>query len=196
MSDIKAETQYQAEESECAHRVLDDLGTPRELDGQRLSLVGRIQHMSTLIRRQVREFHNAAGVVTPETPQLPEDERIKLRVNLVTEEFCEFLTSVYPQFKDMQHGAVLFRLKQAMEYMPPKVDLVAMADALADLDYVVEGTRLVCGIDGGPVAEEVHRSNMTKFGPGSWKREDGKVMKPPDWQPPDIEGVLRKQGMV
>ncbi len=150
---------------------------------------------STTIQAQVRAFHDAAGVVTPSIPQIPDDDRIRLRANLVTEEFCEFLLSVYPQFKDMQHGAVLFRLKQAMEYMKPKVDLVAMADALADLDYVVEGTRLICGIDGGPVAEEVHRSNMTKFGPGSWKRDDGKVMKPPDWKPPDIEGVLRRQGM-
>ena len=151
---------------------------------------------STTIQAQVREFHEAAGVVTPDTPRIPEDARIKLRANLITEEFCEFIVSIYPQFKDVQHGALLFRLKQAMEHMQPKVDLVAMADALADLDYVVEGTRLVFGIDGGPVAEEVHRSNMTKFGPGSWKREDGKVMKPPDWQSPDIEGVLQIQAIA
>jgi predicted HAD superfamily Cof-like phosphohydrolase len=63
---------------------------------------------------------------------------------------------------------------------------------MADLDYVVEGTRLEFGIDGEPIAAEVHRANMAKTeGPVA---PDGKRLKPPGWTPPDIAGVLRKQG--
>lgn len=75
------------------------------------------------------------------------------------------------------------------------VDLVEFADALADLDYVIEGTRLEFGINGAPIAAEVHRSNLSKLGPnGPMLREDGKILKPPGWTPPDIAGELRKQG--
>jgi predicted HAD superfamily Cof-like phosphohydrolase len=73
-----------------------------------------------------------------------------------------------------------------------RVDLPELADALADLDYVVEGARLEFGINGAPIATEVHRANMAKLdGP---VREDGKKQKPEGWKPPDIESELRKQG--
>ncbi len=72
------------------------------------------------------------------------------------------------------------------------VDIAALADACADLAYVVEGTNLEFGINGDEIMAEVHRANMTKAGGG--KDEHGKAIKPPGWTPPDIEGVLRKQG--
>lgn len=44
------------------------------------------------------------------------------------------------------------------------------------------------------VFDEVHRSNMAKLGPDGTpiRREDGKVLKPAGWTPPDIAGVLGK----
>jgi len=177
--------------------ALDDLGVPREEDGQNLSLVDRIKALqaTTTIRDQVEAFCHAAGHPVREVPQTPPEDEIRLRTGLVVEEFFEFLQALYPQFEeDANKKAVLFRVSEALKYMQPQPDLVAVADAMADLDYVVEGTRLAFGINGAPIAEEVQRSNMEKFGPGSWKREDGKQMKPPDWQAPDIEGELRKQG--
>jgi predicted HAD superfamily Cof-like phosphohydrolase len=175
-----------------AHLVLDDLGVPDE----ELTLAERIQalHATSTIRSQVEAFCRAAGHPVLDHPQVPSHDRVKLRVELVMEEFFELLQAVYPQFKEVNQGSALFRVRETAKYMTPRVDLPAMADALADLDYVVEGARLEFGIDGGPIAEEVQRANMSKFGPGSWKREDGKQMKPPDWTPPDIEGVLQAQG--
>ena len=78
---------------------------------------------------------------------------------------------------------------KAME-MPGQGEVMPMVPT--DLDYVVEGTRLEFEIDGGPIAVEVHRSNMAKV--GGPVREDGKRLKPPGWTPPDIAGELRKQG--
>ena len=40
---------------------------------------------------------------------------------------------------------------------------------------------------------EVHRANMAKAG-GPRRHEDGKLLKPVGWSPPDIEGELKKQG--
>lgn len=184
-----------AEEVECAHMYLDDLGVPREEESKTLSLVGRIQasQARSTIRSQVEAFCVAAGHPVRKNPQTPPEDEVKLRTGLVVEEFFEFLQALYPQLKNVNEGSALYRLREVLRFLRPEPDLVALADAMADLDYVVEGTRLAFGINGAPIAEEVQRTNMAKFGPGSWKREDGKQMKPPDWEPPDIEGELRKQ---
>lgn len=50
----------------------------------------------------------------------------------------------------------------------------------------------ILGIDLGPVFEEVHRANMAKVGGPT--RADGKILKPEGWTPPDVAGVLRRQG--
>jgi 8-oxo-dGTP pyrophosphatase MutT (NUDIX family)/predicted HAD superfamily Cof-like phosphohydrolase len=68
-------------------------------------------------------------------------------------------------------------------------DVVEVADALADLLYVVHGTALVHGIPLDAVFAEVHRSNMTKvdgepIGPGT------KAPKPEGYRPPRIRPLL------
>jgi len=71
-------------------------------------------------------------------------------------------------------------------------DIVAIADALADIVYVAYGTACVYGIDLDAVLDEVHASNMTKLGADGLpiRRPDGKVLKGPDYRPPDVAGVL------
>jgi predicted HAD superfamily Cof-like phosphohydrolase len=78
----------------------------------------------------------------------------------------------------------LSELEKAME----EGDLVGIADGLADLLYVVYGTSVSYGIDVRPIFEEVHRTNMAKV--GGAVREDGKVLKPDGWLPPDIAPLL------
>jgi len=46
------------------------------------------------------------------------------------------------------------------------------------------------GIDLMPFYEEVHRTNMAKL--GGPKREDGKQLKPPGWEPPRIGEILKE----
>lgn len=70
-------------------------------------------------------------------------------------------------------------------------DLINIADGLADLLYVVLGTAVEYGIDIEPIFNEVHRSNMSKV--GGIKREDGKLLKPSTYSPPDIESCLNAQ---
>jgi len=41
------------------------------------------------------------------------------------------------------------------------------------------------------VFAEVHRSNMAKLVDGKViRREDGKVLKPEGWTPPDVKGAM------
>ncbi|HEY58706.1 MAG TPA: hypothetical protein G4O04_09280 [Anaerolineae bacterium] len=73
-------------------------------------------------------------------------------------------------------------------------DLATIADALTDLLYVLLGTFVSHGLQDVAEAlfDEVHRSNMTKRGPDGQVlyREDGKVLKPPTYEPPDLRRVL------
>jgi predicted HAD superfamily Cof-like phosphohydrolase len=65
-----------------------------------------------------------------------------------------------------------------------------MVDALCDLLYVTYGAAVDLGVDLDPFYAEVHRSNMAKVG-GS-RRADGKWLKPENWSPPDIAGLLQR----
>lgn len=119
----------------------------------------------------VQEFMLATGrQAVPLEPTIPDEASSDLRIRLINEEAHEFAVATH------------------------EGDMIAVADALADLLYVVYGAAVAWGIEINPVFLEVHRANMQKFAPGSYEREDGKWMKPPDWQPPDIESVLEAQG--
>lgn len=73
-------------------------------------------------------------------------------------------------------------------------DVIGIADALADIVYVAYGTAHVYGIDLDAVLAEVHASNMTKLGADGRpvRRDDGKVLKGPDYRPPDVTAVLHR----
>ena len=70
-------------------------------------------------------------------------------------------------------------------------DVVAVARELADVVYVAYGTAHVLGIPLDAVIHEVHVANMRKLSPlGTVTDEDGKVLKPDGWTPPNIAAVL------
>ena len=73
-------------------------------------------------------------------------------------------------------------------------DLVEVADALGDMLYILCGTILEHGMQHKieAVFEEIQRSNMSKLGVDGKPiyREDGKVLKGPNYFKPDISGIL------
>jgi predicted HAD superfamily Cof-like phosphohydrolase len=90
--------------------------------------------------QSVSEFHETFKAPILESPQIPSKERCELRVSLLQEELNE--------------------LKQAIE----DNDLVEIADALADLQYVLSGAILEFGLKEkfNTLFDEVQRSNMSK----------------------------------
>ena len=121
----------------------------------------------------VLAFHLAFGLPRQAMPNVDEVTRelADLRVRLQREETEE--------------------LAEAAE----RRDLVAIADALADLVYVAYGSAITYGIDLDAVLSEVHRSNMSKLDADGRPllREDGKVLKSRWYSPPDVQGVLTQQ---
>jgi predicted HAD superfamily Cof-like phosphohydrolase len=143
------------------------------------------------LQTKLIEFHQAMGVPVLESPQVPPDDRIRLRCRLIVEEALELLDACFDNGTNEALDCARKDLKDFIDSAPVSPKLSLIADALADVAYVVEGANLEFGIDSGPVLEEVHRANMAKVnGP---RRADGKVMKPEGWTPPDIVGVLERQ---
>lgn len=147
----------------------------------------------TSICNQVTAFHTAIGQPILPKPQVPSDDRVRLRLRLIAEEFFELLDACgITNVPSRPQETVWESVDRAITISHLSPDLPEVADALGDLDYVIEGTRLEFGINGAPIADAIHASNMAKTdGPIS---PTGKKLKPPGWTPPDIAGELRKQG--
>jgi len=121
----------------------------------------------------VHAFHTAFGLGIEETPtaQLTKTKNL-LRFNLMKEENEEY-------FEAANNG-----------------DLVEVADALGDMLYILCGTILEHGMQHKieEVFAEIQRSNMSKLGADGKPiyREDGKVLKGPNYFKPDIQAILDK----
>jgi len=78
---------------------------------------------------------------------------------------------------------------------PSLENLVEVADGIADTIYVLCQLARSLGIDLDAVFAEVQRSNMAKVMPDGKvkRREDGKILKPDGWTPPNIFKVLHEQ---
>jgi len=75
-------------------------------------------------------------------------------------------------------------------------DLVEVADALGDMLYILAGTIIEHGMQYkiAEVFDEIKRSNMSKLGEDGHPifREDGKVLKGPNYFKPNIGSILKK----
>lgn len=120
----------------------------------------------------VAEFHTSFGLgVSHEMKADLGESKNLLRFNLMKEENEEYLEAVKNN------------------------DLVETADALGDMLYILCGTILEHGLQHKieEVFEEIQRSNMSKLGEDGKPiyREDGKVMKGPNYFKPDFEEILK-----
>lgn len=99
------------------------------------------------------------------------EEQYKLYINLIEEEFKE--------------------LKEAIE----AGDIVEQLDALEDILVVTIGAIHSAGMDGEGGWKEVMRTNFAKIDKETGKvrkREDGKVLKPVGWTPPELAPYVKK----
>nr|WP_309757714.1 nucleoside triphosphate pyrophosphohydrolase family protein [Flavobacterium sp.] len=119
----------------------------------------------------VKEFHTAFKIGHSEIPiaNLGESKHT-LRYNLMKEENEEYLEAVQNK------------------------DLIEIADALGDMMYILCGTIIEHGLQHKieEVFDEIQRSNMSKLDEDGQPiyREDGKVMKGPNYFKPDFSKII------
>lgn len=140
----------------------------------------------------VRRFHHVYGLPVQTDGASLERESLDMRMSLIAEEFSELVGAVYGQ---AARAEIESSYRRAVAADDGTRDTVETADALADLIYVIYGMALETGIDLASVLAEVQRSNMSKLGADGKPvyREDGKVLKGPDYFPPNVEAVLRRR---
>ena len=119
----------------------------------------------------VKEFHTSFGIGHSETMRadLGESKNL-LRFNLMDEENKEYLEAAQEN------------------------DMVEVADALGDMLFILCGTIIEHGMHYKieEVFNEIQRSNMSKLGADGKPiyREDGKVLKGPNYFKPNIKEIL------
>jgi predicted HAD superfamily Cof-like phosphohydrolase len=121
----------------------------------------------------VAQFHEAFGIESADQPTVNiTQQTIFLRHNLMKEENEEYLEAAQNN------------------------DMVEVADALGDMLYILCGTILSHGMQHKitEVFNEIQRSNMSKLGADGKPiyREDGKVLKGPNYFKPMIANILNK----
>ena len=117
---------------------------------------------------KVRTFMRTFGQEVKTRPDIPDGKTVNLRIELIAEELEE--------------------LWDACE----KKDVTEIADALTDILYVTYGAGHAFGIDLDKCFQEVQNSNMSKLGTDGKPiyREDGKIMKGPNYSEPNLKKVL------
>ncbi|HQW69098.1 MAG TPA: nucleoside triphosphate pyrophosphohydrolase family protein [Flavobacterium sp.] len=120
----------------------------------------------------VSEFHTSFGLGVSQTMKADlGEQKNKLRFDLMKEENEEYLEAVQNN------------------------DIVEIADALGDMLYILCGTILEHGLQHKieAVFDEIQRSNMSKLGKDGKPiyREDGKVLKGPNYFKPNFEEILK-----
>jgi predicted HAD superfamily Cof-like phosphohydrolase len=126
---------------------------------------------------QVQEFHEIYGLPVKSKPDISDARTNALRVNLLAEELEE--------------------LKEALK----NNDIVETLDALIDLQYVLDGAFLSFGLHAQKESAfaEVHSSNMSKLGEDGKpirRESDGKVLKGPNYFPPDLVQFIKNGNSV
>jgi|TARA_B110000211_G_C14092033_1_gene559704 predicted HAD superfamily Cof-like phosphohydrolase len=121
----------------------------------------------------VHKFHTAFGLGIENNPTAALDAKKNLlRYELMREENEEYLEAANNK------------------------DLVEVADALGDMLYILCGTIIEHGMQDKieEVFNEIQRSNMSKLGADGKPiyREDGKVLKGPNYFKPNIKEILEK----
>ena len=117
---------------------------------------------------EVGKFMETFGQEVQTSPKIPKYATQMLRLSLILEEYTELEDAI------------------------AEGHMEGIADALTDILYVTYGAGHAFGIDLDKCFEEVQRSNMSKLGADGKPiyRDDGKIMKGPNYSEPDLREVL------
>lgn len=126
----------------------------------------------------VAQFHRAFGHPIGKTD---DTDLIVLRNKLINEEYGELKEELAAAMVDIE----------TLGDISPKTKARILKE-LSDLQYVISGLAVVLDLPLQPAFVKVHKSNMSKLGLDGKPilREDGKILKGPNYAPPDLEDLV------
>lgn len=162
--------------------------------------------MKTKHQQRVEDFMILAGQEVPDKPVIPDEETRVLRAKLILEEALETIEAlgvdvdlvefdgVETKGKEISRNSLFdYNVELSFEARG-QCDIVEVVDGCIDVSVVTRGTLSAFGVKDKKLLKEVDKNNLAKFGPGGYRRDDGKWVKPENHQPPDIKGILKEQG--
>lgn len=147
----------------------------------------------------VREFTKESGIPVPNEPCVMNKEEVFFLMNMMLDEIMELGATVaepqevkFNMIKMITHSKDLPRITNVS-----KEELIGeQGDALVDCYYYSLNAAAKKGINMSKIFQIVHKANMDKRDPitGKFnKREDGKIIKPNGWNPPNITAEIIRQ---
>lgn len=98
------------------------------------------------------------------------------------------------EFNQQQFDLYLELIREETQELAEAQDPVAQLDALIDIMVVTAGAIHSMGVDAPGAWKEVMRSNFAKVDSHTGRvtrREDGKILKPANWEPPRLDRYIR-----
>lgn len=105
-------------------------------------------------------------------------------------EACGQTTGIY---NEQQFNLYKTLIKEEVQEFYDSTDTINTVKELNDIIVVTVGAIASMGINAEEVWNEVTRSNMSKVNPETGKvlrREDGKILKGPNYSPPDFTNLI------
>lgn len=147
---------------------------------------------------KVKEFTEQSGYPVPNQPMVMSCDQVKFLIRMQLSEIVEFAQTVMPTEDaiEFMKSAITTDLKSNYVQPTDPIEIIAQqADAAVDRMYYDFNAFAKHGVNLSKIFNVVHNANMAKkFPDGEFhKREDGKIIKPPGWQEPDIVGEIKNQ---
>ena len=163
-----------------------------------MSTVSEMATMSDY--EKVRDFTIQAGQHVTDKPTKLDKEEVRFLLRMCLSEMQELALTVTDSVEEsveMLNDCMKTIDKSAHEQLTTDTQVIAaQADAVVDSWYYSCNAFAKKSVDISSVFDTVHEANMAKRDPKTMKfnkREDGKILKPEGWMPPDIQAEIARQ---
>lgn len=154
-----------------------------------------VDEYSFLKDRTVDIFRSQRTIMEAGGQRVGDPSVIRLYIRLIEEEFNELMESaiddavVWARINEAKRRGALSDHEIDDEFLDMAVETI---DALCDIIVVCAGALNALGVDGNALMREVYASNDSKIVDGKLvRRGDGKVLKGPNFFPPDLASVVK-----
>lgn len=145
-------------------------------------------------QQRIEPFMTASGQTVNDRPTVPHASDRKLRAMLLWEETLETIEALGVRVVDFTGEAITKGTDDVhFEALPDsEFDLIEAIDGCIDVIVIATGTLSTIGVPDRPHQLEVDHANLRKIpADGACKRrDDGKLLKPEGWEPPNHLRVL------